>query len=214
MAIAAVAEPFSLGMLVPPGQLGADVVCGEGQAFGNPVSFGGPYLGLFATREKFLRQMPGRLVGAAQDADGRPGYVLTLSTREQHIRRGKATSNICTNQGLCALAASIHLALLGRRGLAETARLNHARAEYAKTKLAALPGCRPAFTGPTFNEFVLQVPGDAAALRDRLLGQGILGGLPLGEHYPGMDNALLVAVTELNTRKQIDALAGAIGGAL
>ncbi len=190
------------------------MVCGEGQAFGNPVSFGGPYLGLFATREKFLRQMPGRLVGAAQDADGRPGYVLTLSTREQHIRRGKATSNICTNQGLCALAASIHLALLGRRGLAETARLNHARAEYAKKALAGLPGCRPAFTGPTFNEFVLQVPGDAAALRDRLLGQGILGGLPLGEHYPGMDNTLLVAVTELNTRKQIDALAGAIGGAL
>jgi glycine dehydrogenase subunit 1 len=144
----------------------------RGQAFGNPVSFGGPYLGLYATRDKYLRQMPGRLAGEARDVDGKRGFVLTLSTREQHIRRGKATSNICTNQGLCALAATIHLALLGRRGLASVARLNHARAEYAKKALASA-GARLGFTGPTFNEFVVRVGGDAEALRDRLLERGI-----------------------------------------
>jgi glycine dehydrogenase subunit 1 len=209
--VTAVAEPFSLGMLRAPGDLGADVVCGEGQAFGNPVSFGGPYLGLYATRDKYLRQMPGRLAGEAQDVDGKRGFVLTLSTREQHIRRGKATSNICTNQGLCALAATIHLALLGRRGLASVARLNHARAEYAKKALAAA-GARLVFTGPTFNEFVVRVGGDAEALRDRLLERGILAGHPLGGFGPGFGDALAVCVTEMTTRAQIDALASAVGG--
>lgn len=211
LAVNAVAEPFSLGMLRAPGDLGADVVCGEGQAFGNPVSFGGPYLGLYATREKYLRQMPGRLAGEARDVDGKRGFVLTLSTREQHIRRGKATSNICTNQGLCALAATIHLALLGRRGLGAVARLNHARAEYAKKTLTSIAGVRLAFTGPTFNEFVVRVKGDAEALRDRLLSRGILAGHPLGAFGPGFGDALLVCVTELTTRVQIDALAAAIG---
>lgn len=210
--VTAVAEPFSLGMLRAPGDLGADVVCGEGQAFGNPVSFGGPYLGLYATRDKYLRQMPGRLAGEAYDVDGKRGFVLTLSTREQHIRRGKATSNICTNQGLCALAATIHLALLGRRGLAAVARLNHARAEYAKKALAAA-GARLAFTGPTFNEFVVRVKGDAEAVRDRLLERGILAGHPLGGFGPGFGDALAVCTTELTNRAQIDALAKAIGGA-
>jgi glycine dehydrogenase subunit 1 len=210
--VTGVAEPFSLGMLRAPGDLGADVVCGEGQAFGNPVSFGGPYLGLFATRENYLRQMPGRLAGEARDVDGRRGFVLTLSTREQHIRRGKATSNICTNQGLCALAATIHLSLLGRRGLATVARLNHARAEYAKKALAAA-GARLAFTGPTFNEFVVRVRGDAAALRDRLLQDGILAGHPLDGFAAGFGDALAVCVTELTGRAQIDALAAGVGRA-
>ena len=214
LSVAVVAEPFSLGLLKPPGEQGADVVCGEGQSFGNPLSFGGPYLGLFATREKYLRQIPGRLVGEALDVDGRRGFVLTLSTREQHIRRGKATSNICTNQGLCALAASIHLALLGPGGLAQVARLNHARAEYAKETLSRVRGCRPYFSGPTFNEFVLEVPGDASAVRDRLLAQGILAGLPLEDAYPELEHALLVCATEMTTTAQIDALARAMGGAL
>jgi len=210
--VTAVAEPFSLGMLRAPGDLGADVVCGEGQAFGNPVSFGGPYLGLYATREKYLRQMPGRLAGEARDVDGRRGFVLTLSTREQHIRRGKATSNICTNQGLCALAATIHLALLGRRGLAAVARLNHARAEYAKKALASA-GAPLAFTGPTFNEFVVRVRGEAEALRDRLLNDGLVAGHPLGGFGPGFADALAVCTTELTSRAQIDALAAAVGKA-
>jgi glycine dehydrogenase subunit 1 len=213
LSVAAVAEPFSLGMLKAPGDCGADVMCGEGQAFGNAISFGGPYLGLFATREKFLRQMPGRLAGEALDVDGRRGFVLTLSTREQHIRRARATSNICTNQGLCALAASIHLALLGRRGLAAVSRLNHDRAEYAKRTLSAIAGNRLVFGGPTFNEFVLGVRDDAVALRDRLLERGLLAGLPLGRLYPGLENALLVCVTELTTKSQIDALARAMAEA-
>lgn len=212
LSVAAVAEPFSLGLLKAPGDLGADVVCGEGQAFGNALSFGGPYLGLFATREAYLRQMPGRLAGEALDADGRRGFVLTLSTREQHIRRGKATSNICTNQGLCALAASIHLALLGRRGLAEVARLNHARSEYARKTLTKVPGCRLVFSAPTFNEFVLDVGRSARVLRDRLLERGFIAGLPLETHYPELgEGALLVCVTEMTTRAQIDAFAAAMG---
>jgi glycine dehydrogenase subunit 1 len=210
LTVAAVAEPFSLGLLAAPGAQGADIVCGEGQAFGNAVAFGGPYLGFFATRGKFVRQVPGRLVGEARDVDGRRGFVLTLSTREQHIRRGKATSNICTNQGLCALAASVHLALLGRRGRRDVARLAHARAEYAKKLLGSLRGCRIAFGGPTFNEFVLQIPASAAAIHERLLERGIVAGLPLESSHPELGDALLLCFTELTDKGQIDALAEAL----
>ena len=153
-----IAEPVALGLLKPPGAWGADIVVGEGQAFGNTLSYGGPYLGFFATRDRYVRQMPGRLVGETVDTEGRRGYVLTLSTREQHIRREKATSNICTNEGLCALAATIHLCTLGKIGLRRLAELNLQRATYARQQLAAIPGCRVPFSGPTFNEFVLETP--------------------------------------------------------
>ena len=210
--VTAVAEPVSLGLLKSPGELGADIVTGEGQSFGIPLSFGGPYLGFFAARTKDIRSMPGRLVGETVDREGRRGFVLTLATREQHIRREKATSNICSNQGLCALVANITLCLLGKEGLREMAQQNLAKAEYAKGKIAALPGFSLPYAGRTFNEFVVEAPREAASLLARLQQQEILGGIPLVRFYPGMTRRFLVCVTEQNSRVEIDALVAALAG--
>ncbi len=213
LAVAVVTEPVALGLLKPPGEWGADIVCGEGQAFGNPLNFGGPYLGLFATRERFLRSMPGRIVGETEDGQGRRGYVLTLSTREQHIRREKATSNICTNEGLCALTATVFAALLGKSGLRELAVTNLQKAAFARARLAHVRGVSLRFSGPTFNECVVRLarrrPRDVLA---SLLKKKILGGLDLGRFYPELDDCLLIAVTEQNRREEIEALCRALGG--
>ena len=206
-----VSEAVSLGILKGPGSQGADIVLGEGQSLGVPLSFGGPYLGFMAARREFVRNMPGRLVGESRDADGRRGYVLTLSTREQHIRREKATSNICTNQALCALAASIYMAVLGKHGLREIARQNHAKAAYAREKIAAVPGCLLPYDAPFFNEFVVRLPVPAVEAVRTLSGRGILAGVPLSRYLPGQENDLLVAVTEVNPRAEIDKLAAELG---
>lgn len=206
--IVVVTETVSLGLLTPPGEMGADIVVCEGQSIGNPLNFGGPYVGLFATREKFVRQMPGRLCGETVDADGKRGWVLTLSTREQHIRREKATSNICTNAGLCALAFTIHLSLLGEEGLARLARLNHERAIEAADALAALPGVR-VLNDTYFNEFTIALPKPAAPVVDQLAARGILAGVPVSRLMPGdksVENWLLVAATELTSGADIAAL--------
>ena len=210
--VVAVAEPVSLGLLKPPGECGADIVAGEGQALGVPMSFGGPYLGFFATQEKFMRQMPGRLVGATEDREGRTGYVLTLATREQHIRREKATSNICTSEALIALIATIYMETLGRSGLKEVALQNLRKAAYAKERLAKVKGCGLKFSGPTFNEFVLQVKRKPADLLKGLLRKQIIGGLDLSGFFPELKDCILVCVTEQNTREDIDALVTAMGG--
>jgi len=212
--IQAVAEPVSLGLLKPPGAWGADITVGEGQAFGNALSYGGPYLGFFATRDQFVRQMPGRLAGETIDSEGRRGFVLTLSTREQHIRREKATSNICTNEGLCALAATIHLCTLGKEGLRRLAELNLRRATYARQQLASIPGCRVPFTGPTFNEFVLETPKPASALIRQLSQQRLIPGIDLGRFYPERSHQLLICVTEMNPREDIDRLCTALATAV
>ena len=199
--IAVVTEIVSLGLLESPGAQGADIVAAEGQSIGNGLNFGGPYVGLFATREKFLRQMPGRLTGETHDVEGRRGYVLTLSTREQHIRREKATSNICTNSGLCTLAFTIHLSLLGEEGFSRLARLNHAKASALADKLSAIPGVElvtPAF----FNEFTLKLPKSAAPLVDALANKGVIAGVPasrLMPHEKLAENLLIVAATETAT---------------
>ncbi len=213
--VAVVTEVVSLGAIEPPGAQGADIVVAEGQSLGNPIGFGGPYVGLFATKKKFVRQMPGRLAGETVDADGRRGFVLTLSTREQHIRREKATSNICTNSGLCALAFSIHLSLLGETGLRRLALLNHEAALELADSLAALPGVE--VLGDTlFNEFTIRVPGDAAALVEKLAAKRILAGVPVSRLLPGagLDDLLIVAVTETTTRDDRAALVAALRAAL
>ena len=204
--IIAITEPISLGLLKPPGELGADIVIGEGQAFGNGLNFGGPYLGFFATLEKYLRQMPGRLVGETVDKRGKSGYVLTMAAREQHIRREKATSNICTNEGLCALAAAIYLTALGKNGLMELARLNLSKAEYLKNGLANIKGIKPAFTAPTFNEFVIETEKEPDAVLKTLLKKGIIAGLPLKRFYPELSRHILICATEMNTKEQMDEL--------
>ncbi len=198
--IAVFTEAVSLGLVESPGAMGADIVVGEGQSIGNALSFGGPYVGLFATRQKYVRQMPGRLAGETVDAEGRRGFVLTLSTREQHIRREKATSNICTNSGLCALAFSIHLTLLGDVGLRRLARANHAAAVTLADLLAAVQGVR-VLNRTFFNEFTIRVPGDAAAVIDRMAARGVLGGVPYRRLDPsaGLDDLVIVACTEVNT---------------
>jgi len=214
--IAVVTEPVALGLLEAPGHLGADIVIGEGQALGVGLNFGGPYLGLFGCREKFVRQMPGRLCGETVDAEGRRGFVLTLSTREQHIRREKATSNICTNSGLCALAFSIHMTLLGGEGLARLAALNHERARSLAGALGAVPGVRVLNTA-WFNEFTVLLPGDARRAVRELAARGVLGGVPLGRLYPdesGLHGALLVTATETVTDADIAALAGQLAEVL
>src|SRR5581483_8101876 len=196
--IAVVTEVVSLGLLEPPGAQGADIVAAEGQSIGNGLNFGGPYVGLFATREKFLRQMPGRLCGETVDAEGRRGYVLTLSTREQHIRREKATSNICTNSGLCTLAFTIHLSLLGEEGFTRLARLNHAKAVALADRLAKLPGVE-LVTSSFFNEFTIKLPKPAAPVVDALAEKGILAGVPASRllpHDPGARDLLILAATE------------------
>ena len=202
-----VAEPLSLGILKPPGERGADIVVGEAQSFGLPVSYGGPYAGFFATREKFLRQMPGRVAGETIDRTGRRSFVLTLSTREQHIRRERATSNICTNQGLCALAVTVYLAVMGKQGLRELALLNLRKADYLKNKLSKVSGFEIQFSADTFNEIVLKCPRPANEIRDALLEHKILAGLPLGEYYPELADSLLLCATEVNTVESIDRLA-------
>jgi glycine dehydrogenase subunit 1 len=198
--IAVVTEVLSLGLVEAPGAMGADIVVGEGQSIGNGLNFGGPYLGLFATQEKYIRQMPGRLCGQTLDADGRRGFVLTLSTREQHIRREKATSNICTNSGLCALAFSIHLSLLGETGLKQLALVNHAHAVALADALAKIPGVE-VLNNTFFNEFTIRVKGSAADLVERLAARGVLGGVPVSRILPkaGLDDLLLVASTEVNS---------------
>ncbi|HEV8120057.1 MAG TPA: aminomethyl-transferring glycine dehydrogenase subunit GcvPA [Candidatus Polarisedimenticolia bacterium] len=209
--IVVVTEPVSLGLLKAPGDLGADIVVGEGQSLGVPLSFGGPFLGFLAARSQFMRQMPGRLVGEAKDVDGRRGYVLTLSTREQHIRREKATSNICTNEGLCALTASIFMATLGKSGLLELARHNHAKAAYARQRLQATQGLSFPEPASFFNEFVVRLPVDAGEAVSRLAGEGILAGVPLKRYFDGRERDLLVCVTEMNPKSEIDRLAEALG---
>jgi glycine dehydrogenase subunit 1 len=206
------ANPISLGLLEAPGTLGADVVVGEGQPLGLGMNFGGPLVGFFGAKQKFLRQMPGRLVSATKDKDGRKGYVLTLQTREQHIRRERATSNICTNQGLMMLAATVYLSLMGKQGLREVAEQCLQKAHYAAERLSAVPGYGLRFDSPFFHEFVLKCPGSGQAVADRLAEQGILAGLPLGRHYPELDDCLLVAVTEKRTKEEIDQLAAALAG--
>ncbi|MCX7864025.1 MAG: aminomethyl-transferring glycine dehydrogenase subunit GcvPA, partial [Novosphingobium sp.] len=214
--IAVVTEPVALGLLEAPGHLGADIVVGEGQALGVGLQFGGPYLGLFGASERFVRQMPGRLCGQTLDADGRRGFVLTLSTREQHIRREKATSNICTNSGLCALAFSIHLSLLGDCGLARLARINHARAQQLVARLTALPGVR-CLNRAWFNEVTLLLDRPARAVVRGLADRGVLGGVALGRLFPDVPelaNGLLVAATETVTDEDIETFATALEGVL
>ena len=210
--IAVVTEIVSLGLIEPPGAQGADIVAAEGQSIGNGLNFGGPYVGLFATREKFIRQMPGRLSGETVDAEGRRGYVLTLSTREQHIRREKATSNICTNSGLCALAFTIHLSLLGEEGFTRLARLNHAKASALADQLAKVKGVS-LVTPSFFNEFTLRLPKPAAEVVERWRRKGILAGVPASRLLPHEDAArdlLIVAATETNTDEDCAAFAKAL----
>lgn len=207
--VAVVTEPVALGLLEAPGNLGADIVVGEGQSLGVGLNFGGPYLGLFGCSEKFVRQMPGRLCGETVDADGKRGFVLTLSTREQHIRREKATSNICTNSGLCALAFSIHMTLLGGEGLARLARINHARAQRLVQRLSAIPGVS-VLNEAYFNEFTVVLPGDARDIVRQLVDRRVLAGVSLGRLYPdapGLHRGLLMTATETVTDEDIEALA-------
>ena len=214
--IAVVTEIVSLGLLEPPGAQGADIVAAEGQSIGNGLNFGGPYVGLFATREKFLRQMPGRLCGETVDVEGRRGYVLTLSTREQHIRREKATSNICTNSGLCCLAFTIHLSLLGEEGLTRLARINHAKAVALAAKLASLPGVE-VLPNAFFNEFTVKLPKPAAPIVEALAASGVIAGVPVSRllpHDASVQNLLIVAATETNTDDDFDALTAALKGAI
>ena len=214
--VAVVTEPVAMGALVSPGEMDADIVVGEGQSIGVGLQFGGPYVGLFGCKEKYVRQMPGRLCGETVDADGKRGFVLTLSTREQHIRREKATSNICTNSGLCALAFSIHMTLLGEAGLRRLAGINHAGAVRAAERLAAVPGVR-LINESFFNEFTLDVGREARPIVRDLAHRGILAGVSLGRLYPngdGLENGLVVAVTETTTAEDVEALAGAFAEVL
>lgn len=204
------ANPLSLGLLKAPGDFGADIVTGEGQSLGIPLSFGGPYLGIFATRQEYVRKMAGRLVGETLDNRGQRAYVLTLTAREQHIRRDKATSNICTNQGLMMLAATIYMSLLGKHGLRQVAELCYHKAHYAAGRIAGLPGFSFPFQAPFFHEFVVRCPEPVEKINAFLLEQGIIGGYDLGVDYPELEGCMLLAVTETNTREQIDALVDAL----
>ncbi len=212
LSVAVFAEAFSLGMLAPPGELGADIVAGEGQSFGNPPSLGGPGLGMLATREQHVRKMPGRVVGRTTDGQGRTGFVLTLSTREQHIRREHATSNICSNEGLCALAATIFLSALGRVGLAQAAWQNHVKTGWLRRRMFTLPGYRPLFTGPFFNEFAVDCPEKPDRLAARLAKAGILGGLDLGRWHPELAGSALFCATEDNTLEEMERLLAVMAG--
>jgi glycine dehydrogenase subunit 1 len=229
-------EPVAYGLLRPPGESGADIVCGEGQSLGIPPGFGGPHLGILTTKKEHLRNLPGRIVGRGVDKQGRSAYVLTLTAREQHIRREKATSNICTNEGLCALTASIFLSALGKRGFRELALLNFRRAEYAKKALAGVPGLSFRFPSPVFNELVVRLSADPEKVVDELASTrdarpasggiaasshsnggpstGLLAGVPLGRYYDDLADCLLLTFTEMNSFSEIDALAGAMRRAL
>ena len=200
-------NPIALGLIKPPSEFDADIVTGEGQPLGIPMSFGGPYLGLFATKKQYVRKMAGRLAGETVDTEGKRGYVLTLNTREQHIRREQATSNICTNQGLIALASTVYLSLLGKNGLKELAQLNYHKAHYAAEKISTVPGFTVNPVQPFFNEFVVHCPVPAREINQSLLKYDILGGYDLSQDYPDLTHELLVAVTEMNGRSEIDFLA-------
>jgi glycine dehydrogenase subunit 1 len=200
--VAGFTDGTSLGILQPAGAAGADFVVGEGQSFGNPLNYGGPYLGIFAAREKFMRRIPGRLVGATMDKNGRRGFVLTLQTREQHIRREKATSNICSNEALCALAAGVYLAALGKN-LKRLAELNINKTQYLKNKLLGLAGWKEVFSAPVYNEFVLSCP-DPKKVNEKLKKEGIIGGYELQKDYPELENTLLLCATEMVSKEDID----------
>jgi len=203
-------DPISLGMLKSPGEWGADIAVGEGQGLGSPMAFGGPYLGLLACRDKYIRHLPGRLVGEAHDHEGRRGFVLTLQAREQHIRREKATSNICTNEALVAIGAAVYMALMGPQGLRQVARLCYEKTHYAARQIACVEGYRVLDTGPFFNEFVAQCPAPPEEINRQLLDVGIVGGYGLSGAYPDLKDCMLLCATETNTKAQIDALAGAL----
>jgi glycine dehydrogenase subunit 1 len=204
----------SLGLLKPPGDMGVDIAVGDGQSLGNHLSFGGPAFGFITAKKQYIRNMPGRIVGETVDREGRRGFVLTLQAREQHIKRHKATSNICSNQSLCALRGLIFLASLGKRGLVELARLNRDKAEYAKRALAAVRGVTIPPGGPTFNEFTIRLPKRADDVVASLLQRGIAAGVPLGSYYPGEENSVVVTVTEKRTKGEIALLARELEGAL
>jgi glycine dehydrogenase subunit 1 len=204
-------NPIALALLESPGAAGADIVIGEGQPLGIPLAYGGPWLGIFATRDRYVRQMPGRIVGMTTDVDGRRGFVLTLQTREQHIRRERATSNICTNVALCALASTVYLSTLGKNGLREVASLSLQKAHYLADRVASLPGYSVANRAPFFNEVVVRCPGPVEELRASLAAQGVLAGYPLGRDYPELEDALLLCTTEVNTRDEIERLVAGLG---
>ena len=211
LSVAAFTEPLAYGLLRTPGSQGADIACGEGQSLGIPQSFGGPGLGMFTCRTKHVRSMPGRVVGRTQDADGRRGFVLTLATREQHIRREKATSNICTNNNLCALTSAMYLACLGGEGLRELTSLNHDKSEYLKRRLAGA-GFPIPFRSPTFNEFVVEFPPGFGETYNRLLARGVVPGIPLSSFYPELERHYLICVTETKSREDLDDLVKEIIG--
>jgi glycine dehydrogenase subunit 1 len=202
--------PIALGMLKTPGETGIDIAVGDGQSLGNPLSFGGPSFGFIAAKKTFIRNMPGRIVGETVDRNGKRGFVLTLQAREQHIKRHKATSNICSNQGLCALRGLIFLSAVGKEGLADLARLNRDKAEYAKAQLTGIPGITVLQSAVTFNEFTIFLPKNADGVVATLLDKGIAAGVPLGRYYEGSENCLVVTVTEKRTRKEIDRLVEAL----
>jgi glycine dehydrogenase subunit 1 len=204
------ANPTALALFKTPGEMGADMVVGEGQPLGIPLSYGGPYLGFFTTRKQYIHKMAGRLVGETVDSRGQRAFVLTLTAREQHIKRERATSNICTNQGLMALASAVYLSVLGQNGLRQVAELCYHKAHYAAGQIAKIPGYSLCFDAPFFHEFSVCCPKPVEAINDHLLEHGILGGYDLGQHYPSLKNHMLVAVTEMNTRDEIDALVDAL----
>jgi glycine dehydrogenase subunit 1 len=212
MYVVTVAEGVSLGLVRPPSE--ADIVAMEGQSFGLPPSYGGPFAGVIASRDKFVRQMPGRLAGQTVDSEGQRGFVLTLATREQHIRREKATSNICTNQALCALAATVHLTLLGKEGLREMAEQNFSKAQFTLTELLKIPGVKRTFDAPFFNEFVVELPRSVKLINAQLLRDKIIGPHALGTAYPELTKRALVCVTETTSRAEIERFAGALKRAL
>ncbi|OGC94480.1 MAG: glycine dehydrogenase (aminomethyl-transferring) [candidate division Zixibacteria bacterium RBG_16_53_22] len=206
-------DPLSLGILAPPGECGADIAVAEGQSLGLPLNFGGPYLGLLSTKKEFIRRIPGRLAGRTKDKNGKPGFVLTLQTREQHIRRERATSNICTNQALCALAATVYMSLLGKIGLEKVGQLCLSKAHYAASKITTIPGYSLKFKGPFFKEFVVEGPAAAGTLITRLSRKGIVPGLDLGRFGLGLRGSLMVAVTEKRSKDEIDRLASELAAA-
>jgi len=197
-------DPISLAILKTPGDVDADIAFGEGQSLGNHLNFGGPYLGLFAAKQEYVRKMPGRIAGMTEDTDGNRGYVLTLQTREQHIRREKATSNICSNEALCALAATVYLALMGRSGLKQVAELCVQKAHYLQEKICELPGYSTANSAPFFKEFVIQTPRPAKEIIQKAVDQAIYAGIDLGTYFPERKNQLLIAVTEKRTKEELD----------
>ncbi len=212
--VASVVEPISLGILKPPGSLGADIVVGEAQAFGNPISYGGPHIGFLATKGEYLKKLPGRISGITVDTEGERGFILTLQAREQHIRRERATSNICTNQALNALAATIYLALVGKTGLKKIAEICAHRAHYACKRITEIPGFEICFDAPFFNEFAVSCPSPPIDINKALLQKKIIGGLDLGRFYKDLENSMLFCFTEMNPRKEIEGLIGALEGVI